>query len=87
MDIGDAVPQSTKFQEGEVGEFYLPAFCAVRFGWTPEQLGQQDWDTVWGILEVLPEVMGEGGSESEEDKQARRDREYAARVGARQAMK
>ena len=86
MDTGHTVPQPAKFQEGEVGEFYLPAFCAVRFGWTPEQTYEQNWDTVWGIIEVLPEVMGqEGGRESEEDRQDRRDREYAARVSARQA--
>ena len=86
MATGDAVHQSTKFQEGEVGGFYLPAFCAARFGWTPEQTYEQNWDDLWGILAVMPEIEGQEqgtGRESKEGKKDRRDRAYAARIGAR----
>ena len=85
MATGDAVHQSTKFQEGEVGEFYLPTFCAVRFGWTPEQTYEQNWDYLWGILAVLPEIEGQEGNkrESEEQKRDRKAQEYLARSECR----
>ena len=86
MDTGDAVPEPAVFSKREVDQFYLPAFCAVNFHWTPEQTNEQDWDTVWGILEVMPDVLGQGqgqGKESNEQRRDRKEREYAARVGAR----
>lgn len=38
--------------------------CAVKFGWPPSVTAEEDMDTLWGVLAVMPEIVAPDSTES-----------------------
>ena len=83
MDRQRGVPVP-KPSEAEVATDDLYAFCALYFGYTPQETNETDYYRLLRMMQAVPRLMGaEEADDTTEGKMDRRLRDYAVRVDER----